>query len=359
MKIAEIIPDLRKRAGAEVFFESLVIALTSNPELEIVVITIWDLIDESFKSLMNNPRIKFYSCGKTKKGIDFKATKRFRCILVKENPDVIHTHRSVALTYFLAFRFKRQSWSYFHTVHNIAEKEAGKYEIFLRKIYVKKRIINHIGISNTISRTIEHIYKFPAITTIYNGIKMPILPANEKIFDFICVARFSKQKNHKLLLEAFKEVVISHPDVTLLLVGDGELKKECEALASELKLKNVIFYGSSPDAIELINKSRFFILTSLYEGNPISILEALSLGLPIIAPRVGGVPDVVKNEINGLLFRKGDITEVVSIMNTLLDDQTIGSQISKNNNLEKYNYSIDKCAKEYCDLFLKSKNHNK
>ena len=352
MKIVEIIPDLRKRAGAEVFFESLVVALTENPKLEIVVITIWDLIDESFKSLMTNPRIKFYSCGKIKKGIDFKAVKKFRCILLKEKPDIIHTHRSVTLTYYLAFRFKRCGWRYFHTVHNIAEKEAGKYEIFLRRIYVKKGIINHIGISDTISKTIEHIYKFPATATIYNGIKIPKLPPCEKIFDFICVARFSKQKNHKLLLEAFKEVTISHPNATLMLVGDGELKIECEALVANFKMKNVIFYGSSPNAIELMNKSRFFILTSLYEGNPISILEALSLGLPIIAPEVGGVPDVVKNKINGLLFKRNDISEVVSIMNTLLDEQNIERQISKNNNLCKLNYSIEKCAKDYCDLFF-------
>ena len=66
MKILEIIPDLRKRAGAEVFFSSLCKELSTHIDLEIVVVVIWNLLDDSFKELTANPRIKFYCCGKEK-----------------------------------------------------------------------------------------------------------------------------------------------------------------------------------------------------------------------------------------------------------------------------------------------------
>lgn len=352
MKILEIIPDLRKRAGAEVFFSSLCKELSTHIDLEIVVVVIWNLIDDSFKELTTNPRIKFYCCGKEKPGIGFKASKKLKKIILTEKPDVIHTHRSVMLSYYLAFGFKKHKWKYFHTVHNIASKEAGKYEIILRKKYIKKGIVQHVGISNIISDSIKEIYKKEPAATIYNGIDLPSFSSKRKKYDFICVARFSKQKNHMLLLQAFSEFAKKHKTANLLLVGEGELEESCKHFMRENGLeKNVLFYGVSNNVLELMNESKIFVLSSLYEGNPISILESMSLGLPIIAPSVGGIPDVVSNHENGLLYQVSNKKQLINCMENLYTNNQLLSEMSSNNIEKSKLFSMKKCAEEYIDLF--------
>ncbi len=354
MKILEIIPDLRKRAGAEVFFNSLCNELSLRPELEIVVVIIWNLIDESFKTLTRNPRIKFYCCGKEKSGLGFKSAKKLKEIVLLEKPDVIHTHRSVALSYFLAFGFKKHNWKYFHTVHNIAQKEAGKYEICLRKTFVKKGIVEHVGISNEISKSILKIYKKDPAATIYNGIELPTIACAKKKYDFICVARFSKQKNHLLLLRAFDKFVKKHNSASLILVGEGELEDECKKYVANCNItSNVIFYGSTDNVFDLMSESNCFVLSSLYEGNPISILEAMALGLPIIAPSIGGIPDVLSDKENGLLFPVSNEHQLLECMEDLYTNKQLCKKISANNIEKSKLFSMKKCSQEYIELFSK------
>lgn len=352
MKILEIIPDLSKRAGAEVFFDSLCNQLSKDHDLEVVVVVIWNKIDESFEALRTNPRLKFYCCDKNKKGISLKVIKSFKKILLDEKPDVVHTHRSVLLTYFLSFGFKKQEWIYFHTVHNIAEKEAGKYEIILRKKFIKRHLISHIGISKEVSNSINKIYGSNPVATIYNGIDFKPILSSDKKYDFICVARFSKQKNHVFLLSCFNEVLKTFPESKLLLVGDGELQSECEEFCIKNSLnKNVIFYGSVPSVSALLGESKIFVLGSLYEGNPISILEAMSSGLPIIAPRVGGIPDVVEDRKNGLLFDVNNSEQLIDNMSKLLTDASLLKEVSQNNINKSKIYSMEECANSYKKVF--------
>lgn len=352
MKIFEIIPDLRKRAGAEVFFESLCLELVKHEDIELHIVTIWDLVDESFQKLLNHPQIKYHCCGKTKKGLGKKASKKLKTILKSENPDIVHTHRSVCLTYFQAFGFKKQSWKYVHTVHNIAEKEAGFYEQILRKIYVKKQLIYHIGISDNVSKSISDIYKKSPAKTIYNGILLKKTTEGiKKEFDLICVARFSIQKNHALLLEAFKKIQSNHPSLSLLLVGEGELMNDAKTFVENEHLKNVVFYGQTNSVELLMRQSKVFVLSSLYEGNPISILEAMNFGLPIVAPNVGGIPDVVINKRNGILFEVNNLDSLVNSLQTVFENQSLCEEISIHNISDVQKHSIEHCVNEYLDFF--------
>lgn len=352
MKIFEIIPDLRKRAGAEVFFESLCLELIKHEDIELHVVTIWDLVDVSFQKFLNHPRIKYHCCGKIKPGLGRKAAKNLRQILNEEKPDIVHTHRSVCLSYFQAFRFKQQPWKYVHTVHNVAEKEVGFYERCLRKIYVKKQLIYHVGISDSISQSITKIYKKTAAKTVYNGILLDKFNESvKKKFDLICVARFSLQKNHILLLKAFETIKSRHPSLSLLLVGEGELMESAEEYVQTSKLKNVIFYGQTNDVKSLMAESRVFVLSSLYEGNPISVLEAMNCGLPIVAPNVGGIPDIVKNMKNGVLFAVNDLNGLVNSLELVIQNNDLRESLSKNNLNDIQKYSIENCSNEYLDFF--------
>jgi glycosyltransferase involved in cell wall biosynthesis len=108
---------------------------------------------------------------------------------------------------------------------------------------------------------------------------------------FVCVARLYVQKNHKTLVEAFASGLATVAGAKLLLAGDGHLRNEVEAQVQALGLANrVHFLGRRDDIPELLAACDIFSLASLWEGNPLSVMEAMAAGLPCVVTAVGGVP---------------------------------------------------------------------
>ncbi len=359
IKVVEISLSLTKRAGAEVFFESLCNELANNPNIELTVISLWDNIHESFNGLKHLDGVKFYSLHK-KKGICLKAVKQLKKILNEINPDVINTHRSVLLTYYLAFGFRKKHWKIIHTIHNVPSKESNFVTNILRKQYIKKDIIGFVGISNRITELFKQQFPKANIETIFNGIQLKNSPTDEKKkYDFINVARFSEQKNHKLLFDAFEKIYFLHNSASLLCVGDGELFDFYKDYVSKLECKNnICFLGSSDEVYKYLAQSNIFILSSLYEGNPISILEAMNCGLPIIAPKVGGIPDVIEHNKNGLLYETGNKEELVLCMERCFTSSSLIEKMSINNKKDINMFSIEHCASLYINYFYRILNSN-
>jgi glycosyltransferase involved in cell wall biosynthesis len=126
----------------------------------------------------------------------------------------------------------------------------------------------------------------------------------EDQFVLISVGRLDKQKNPVLLLDAFRLLLKSMPDVRLLFVGDGVLRGQLEELASRYELDGVVrLCGVKPAASVsgYLQASDLFVLSSAYEGMPMCVLEALGSGLPVVTTNVGEVARVVLPEINGEL----------------------------------------------------------
>ena len=135
------------------------------------------------------------------------------------------------------------------------------------------------------------------------------------------VGRFVQPKGHAHLLEAMTKVRRHHPDARALLVGDGPLRPEMEAKARELDLsETVIFTGIRRDVPEILALLDIFILPSLWEGLPVALLEAMAAGLPVVATRVGGVPEVVIDGVTGLLVPPRDPEALSAAILTLLQD---------------------------------------
>ncbi len=121
------------------------------------------------------------------------------------------------------------------------------------------------------------------------------------------VARLVPQKAQHHLIEAAQIVLATCPDVRFVLMGDGPLRPELEAQAAALGLSNrVIFTGFRPDVADALASSEMFVLSSLWEGMPVALLEAMAAGATAISTDVGGVGQVLQNEVNGLLVPPGD-----------------------------------------------------
>jgi len=135
------------------------------------------------------------------------------------------------------------------------------------------------------------------------------------------VANLRAQKAYPDLLEAAVQVVEQLPDVRFVAVGQGPLEMEIRARHARLGLGNrFLLLGHRPDAVRVMAACDVFVLASLYEGLGVAIMEALALGLPVVATAVGGVPEVVEHGREGLLVAPGEPRVLAAALLTLLED---------------------------------------
>jgi len=135
------------------------------------------------------------------------------------------------------------------------------------------------------------------------------------------VAALRPEKNHEMFLEVARRVRQHRSDARFLIVGDGRRRGELETLAAELLPADAVkFLGSRPDVPELLSLFDVFLLTSHMEANPVSILEAMACGKPVVAPRVGSIPETIDHGQTGLLFEPGDSAAAAELVLGLLAD---------------------------------------
>jgi len=126
------------------------------------------------------------------------------------------------------------------------------------------------------------------------------------------------------LLRALARVTELGRDFTLVLVGDGPQRDSLHRLALELGLgKKVVFAGYRHDAREILGSSDLFVMSSDMEGLPIVLLEALSAKVPVVATRVGGIPEVVAHQESGLLVPNGDPEALAKAICDTLDNPSL------------------------------------
>jgi predicted dehydrogenase/glycosyltransferase involved in cell wall biosynthesis/NADPH:quinone reductase-like Zn-dependent oxidoreductase len=161
---------------------------------------------------------------------------------------------------------------------------------------------HHIVVSEASRKTYEAHIAPERLTMIRNGI-FPLAPTGTSLKQalgldgkivLLTVARFTPQKDHATLLRALPGILSAHPDVVLLLVGSGEEQSRIEALVDALGLgDHVRFLGHRADVADLMAIADLFVLPSLFEGLPLAVLEAMSLGVPVVATRIGGTIEAV------------------------------------------------------------------
>jgi glycosyltransferase involved in cell wall biosynthesis len=136
-----------------------------------------------------------------------------------------------------------------------------------------------------------------------------------------CVGRLVAVKNHRLLLAAFADLLSHCPRIRLLFIGDGPLESELRQQVADLGLSHaVLFTGYVDDVDEWYPGLDVVVLTSTTEGTPMVLLEAGQCGVPVVASRVGGVPDLVRDGETGVLFPSGDRDALTQALWRVLTD---------------------------------------
>lgn len=137
----------------------------------------------------------------------------------------------------------------------------------------------------------------------------------------LCVARLVPDKDHDTLLAAFAHLADRHPDAELWLVGNGPRRPALEHKVQDLGLSGQVkFLPTTQDVRQLYRQADIFVLSSVAEALPNVILEAMAAGLPVVATRVGGVPEAVASGETGLLVAPRDVAALAGALERLLDE---------------------------------------
>lgn len=145
-----------------------------------------------------------------------------------------------------------------------------------------------------------------------------------------CVARFHPVKDHATLLRAFARLAPTHPEVELLLVGDGPLRADLEQQVRQLQLDSrVRFLGVRRDVPDLLRAVDLFCMTSVSEAASLTVLEAMAAGLPVVVTRVGGNPELVRHEIDGLLVSSRDPEAIADALARLLHEPMLRAALGE------------------------------
>lgn len=148
----------------------------------------------------------------------------------------------------------------------------------------------------------------------------------------IYMGRLSYEKSTDQVIKAFSLINQARPDAKLLLVGDGPERAKLEALVKKLNLaKSVTFTGLLHGAalVKALQSARLFMTASASENMPLSVLEAMAAGLPIIGVRALGMPEIVTDGLTGFLTKPGDIKELATQALKILNDAKLGQQLGQ------------------------------
>jgi len=185
-------------------------------------------------------------------------------------------------------------------------------------------------------------------------IKTEIFRANKNTLIIISVAELHERKGLKYLIKAISEVKEKYPNIKLVIVGEGPDRKNLENLIKKLKLENnVILLGRRKEIPKLLKSSNIFVLPSRREAFGLVNLEAMITPLPVIASKVGGIPEIIKDGETGILVESENEKELAQALEKLIPNSPLREEMAKKGFLRvKENFSAQKMAEEHEKLYM-------
>jgi len=242
----------------------------------------------------------------------FEILFKIRKIMLKEKNDIIHTHgyKENILT-FLAAKSIRKT-KLVATQHGYPEIYGREKNLTYRFLSILNLLFISKGFSRvvSVSKDIQEIFikrfyfRNDKVTFIHNGIEIPneIKRKNKKPFVIGSAGRYFPVKNYSLMVEIAK-IISEKNNIIFKLAGDGLERQKIEKLIRKYGIeKAFIIKGFTDDITKFYGELDIYINTSLHEGIPMSVLEAMAHGLPIVAPKVGGFKEIIENGIQGFLI---------------------------------------------------------
>lgn len=353
MKICYVITKADEIGGAQVHVRDLAKSMVDQGH-DVVVITgeKGELVEQ-----LEDLNIKVLVDSNLKRNIslkyDIKAFFSLRRKVAHFEPDLLALHstkagiigRLVGKSLSIPTVFTVHGWAF---ALGICERKRKAY-IIIERIFAKL-FTNYIITVSEQDRQLAIRNKVGSenfMKTVHNGISVPLTKVQRsnvscQVINLVMVARFSEQKDHLTLFNALEG--IDKTKWRLKLVGKGALLDSYKKLAKEKCLSdNIEFLGERRDVADILSHSDIFLLISNWEGYPLSTLEAMAIGLPVIATDVGGVSEALVDNENGYLIPRGDHLYLRDRIEFLMKNPHLMDNMSKNNVIKFDNdHTLDK-----------------
>jgi sugar transferase (PEP-CTERM/EpsH1 system associated) len=320
-------------------------------------------------SRITRPDVRVFALGKGKGG-DHALSLKLARLLRKERPDIVHTRNWGAVDGIVAARFARVPV----VIHGEHGREAADPEGRNRRRNVARRLLGRwvdrfVTVSNDLRAWLVGDVAIPVgkVSLISNGVDtVRFLPADDgekgairerlglglRSFVVGSVGRLDPVKDYGTLIRAFRAV--DDEEASLLLVGDGPCRAEWDHLASELGISGrVRILGEREDIPALMRAMDVFVLPSIAEGMSNTILEAMASGVPVLATKVGGNPELVLDGMTGTLFEPQDVDGLGAILEVYRGDRMLRwrhGSAGRDRALSRY--SLDVMTRAYEELYF-------
>lgn len=301
--------------------------------------------------------------------LDPAAACRISRIVRKERINILHAHTAHALSLGILVKIlnpgliliavRRVDFSILHSLGS-------------RWKYNNKLVNKIVCISHKI-RQVLLTDRIPSqkLITIHSGIDLTRFTDYDRQFDIRAeygipashllvgtVAAFVGHKDYPSLLKAASLIISEIPDVTFLALGDGPLASRLKQLHSELKLgSRFIFCGFQSRVGDYLHNFDIYVMASRKEGLGTSILDALSVGLPVVATRAGGIPEVITHGHNGLLVEKENPAALAAALSNVIRDADQRKILAENALVSARGFSIENTVSRNMNLYRELLNH--
>lgn len=306
---------------------------------------------------------------------NLKAYKELKKIIMKGEYEIIHCHTPMGavLTRLAAKQARKVGTKVFYTAHGFHFYKGAPLFNWLLYYPVEKWLAHYTDVLITINKEdYQRAKKFKAGKVCYiPGVGIDFKKFNTNLEDkteknkqiryelgipqtaiiILSVGEVNKNKNHKIIIEALSKV--KREDIYYVICGRGPLKCEYENMAKQFNIANrVILTGYRSDVVDFYKAADIFAFPSFREGLPVSVMEAMAVGLPVIATRIRGSQDIIKENVNGMLLSPNDCKGFVNAINKLTDSTEIRKNIEKENIKEAKNFDLPVILKQYKKIYF-------
>jgi glycosyltransferase involved in cell wall biosynthesis len=362
MKIVHILPKF-DTGGAEKFCVDMCNTLAQKNDNEVSLVVLGTIDDDEILAKQVDESVTLIPLNK--QGKSLKVIYDLYNLLHQIKPDVTHTHMRAQA--YAGIPLIALGVPNIHTIHNLAQKEiGGKVRTFYKFLY-KKFNFTPVAISDEVLISMHEEYGDEFNEKIDNGAKAltksPLFDETKAYFEslrtsentkiFVSVGRLSDQKNYLMMIKVFQELFEEGLDAKLLIIGsktnDKPYADRCiEAIQPH---DDIFLLGEKSNIGDYLYNCDAFLLSSIYEGMPISILEAMSVGKPTISTPVGGVVDIIEDGLNGYLSEEVNIESYKAVIKRFIDNPTHDAKQTQA--IFQEHFSIEKTAENYMHLYQK------
>ena len=362
MKILEVMCSFAP-GGVERFVVDLCNEMSLHEDVTLMTLKDNCIRNNSFYKNELDKRVK-YTCMDWKDGFHFIYLIKIIFAIKKLNPEIVHFHGAARNYLILANLFLGHRIKFVQTIHNDVYRGytnfMSKVQIGMGRIFGKLKFVT---ISRTNYEQFAKVYPKCKQEMILNGrgtlrksekydeVKAYVdsFKKDDNTIVFLHIARCNKQKNQELLIRSFNKIIEEGANVALIMIGgdfDSELGISLKGIANH----GIYIIGTHNNVADYMYCSDAFILSSSFEGMPITVIEALLCGLPVISTPVSGSIDLVENGVNGVISNDYSLNEFIRAIKEFISKK---EKIKENtqHDLSSTPLSIESCCKKYLNYF--------